>query len=198
MAQSQKKNNKDVCKWFLNNRCTRGNNCRFSHSIEHLEEAKEKKVGTGKRLGKWKRDGLQSRSRKRDWELYNQGIKPSYDLGDPKIAPKCKCDLVCIKRKVGKKKARNYGKIYYNCPNWQDKKRNCAFFKWYENHDDMKESKLNDSNKTTSKSENYTNVKKKLKTNDNSNNASNNSELQVVDDSSSSSSSSSSDSSDYD
>ena len=105
MAQSQKKNNKDVCKWFLNNRCTRGNNCRFSHSIEHVEEAKEKKVGTGKRLGKWKRDGLQSRSRKRDWELYNQGIKPSYDLGDPKIAPKCKCDLVCIKRKVGKKKA---------------------------------------------------------------------------------------------
>ena len=123
--------NSQPCKWFLNNRCTRGNNCRFSHAVEDIPEAKDKKVGTGKRLGKWKRDGLQSRSRKRDWKVYNQGLKPSYEVGDPNVAPTCKCDLVCVKRKVEKRKARNFGKSYYSCANWQNKKKNCAFFKWY-------------------------------------------------------------------
>ena len=122
---------KELCKWYLNNRCTRGVNCRFSHATEDIDALKTKKVGTGKRLGKWKRNGLQSRARKRDWETYSQGIKPKYDVGDPNVAPKCKCEQVCVRRTVQKKKAKNFGKMYYSCPYWQDKKRNCAFFKWH-------------------------------------------------------------------
>ena len=126
-----RKKRKELCKWYLNNRCTRGVNCRFSHATEDIDTLKTKKVGTGKRLGKWKRDGLQSRARKRDWETYSQGIKPKYDVGDPNTAPKCKCGQVCVRRTVEKKKAKNFGKMYFSCPYWQDKKRNCAFFKWH-------------------------------------------------------------------
>lgn len=114
-----------VCEWYLKNRCTRGEKCRFLHD----KPSEEIKVGVGKRLGKWKREGLQSRARKRDWEKYNVGDKVATP-GVDKIDPLCKCNLTCVRRKVTKKTAKTFGKIFFNCPNWQRKDKNCHFFRW--------------------------------------------------------------------
>ena len=123
-----------VCLWFQKNRCTRGKNCRFAH----VALSADAKTGTGKRLGKWKRDGLQSRSRKRDWKIYSQGIRPTADPGIERIDPKCKCNLTCVRRKVEKKSAKSFGRVYFNCPNWQDRNKNCSFFRWLSDHNDNK------------------------------------------------------------
>ena len=170
---------KKVCTWFQKNRCTRGKNCRFAH----VALSTDAKTGTGKRLGKWKRDGLQSRSRKRDWEKYNQGIQRTSTPGVDRVDPTCKCDLTCVRRKVEKKSAKSFGRVYFNCPNWQDRSKNCSFFRWLSDH--------------KSKPREDTSTAKKPKIAEEKN-KSGEGKKKALDDSSSSSSSSSSDSSSSD
>uniref|UniRef100_A0A7S3LM83 C3H1-type domain-containing protein n=1 Tax=Aplanochytrium stocchinoi TaxID=215587 RepID=A0A7S3LM83_9STRA len=122
----EKEKSVPVCSHFLKGKCTRGNNCRFSHASASVSD-----VQIPKKL-KRKRPGAQWRSRQAEKNPNNTEDVVPIDMTKAP-PPLCKGHKEpCVQRKV-LKEGPNKNREYFLCPrSGRAGRKRCGFFQWCE------------------------------------------------------------------
>ena len=112
-----------MCEHFKLGKCTRGEKCRFVHE--------QGAAGADATAAKFKRAGLESRRKLKDWQAWGTGELQQAKGDDDAAAPACAAhQLSCVRRTVDKPSARWHGRAFYSCRFWQNREKNCGFFRW--------------------------------------------------------------------